>query len=140
MLARPRMPSLANTLRTRACTKTHACLPGPLSRRTRCVCRLAWLIRLSHDTPHGTPARSLRRFQHPFINIIVHLLQPSSTRLSCCRRVRCLGSALSSIDSMRFYLNEGTVRALSRNQTCDTARTCASKRTHTTPFCKRIPT
>ena len=53
MLARPRMPSLANTLHTRAC------------RHTRCACRLPWLIRLSRDTPHGTPAQSLGHLSAP---------------------------------------------------------------------------
>ena len=53
MLARPRMPSLANTLHTRAC------------RHTRCACRLPWLIRLPRDTPHGTPAQSLGHLSAP---------------------------------------------------------------------------
>ena len=100
-------------------------------RPTRCACRTPWLIRLSHYTPHG-------RFHHPF-NITVLLLHPSCTRHSRGRRVRCSGSALAATESARVYLKEATVRALLRNQTCDTTRTCNSKRTLTTPCCNTIP-
>ena len=105
---------LASTLHTPAC------------RHTRCACRTPWLIRLSHDTLHGTPAQSLGRFHHPF-NITALLFQPSCARHSRGRRVRCSGSALAATQSARFYLKDATMRALSRNQTCDTARTCNSK-------------
>ncbi len=70
--------------------------------------------------------------------IIVLLLQPSSTRLSCCRRVRCSGCALAATASARFYLKDATMRALSRCQTCDTTRACSSKHTDTTPRCKSL--
>ena len=117
---------LASTLHTPAC------------RHTRCACRTPWLIRLSHDTPHGTPAQSLGRFHHPF-NITALLFQPSCARHSRGRRVRCSGSALAATQSARFYLKDATMRALSRNQTCDTTRTCNSKHNDTTPRCNSIP-
>ena len=104
---------LDSTLHMRAC------------RPTRCACRTPWLIRLSHDTPHGTPAQGLGRFHHPF-NITVLLLHPSCTRHSRGRRVRCSGSALAATESARVYLK-------------DTTRTCNSKRTHTTQRCSTVP-
>ena len=66
------------------------------------------------------------------------LLQPSSTRHSLGRRVRCSGSALAATASARFYLKDATVRALSRCQTCDTTRTPATASTPTRRHVARV--
>ena len=122
-LARPRTPCL---------DAAHACLPPhTLCMPTPSVHTTVTLYSTRHCRSKSWPFTTTLQHHHPALTSIVYT--------ALLRSARALLKLCSRCDSKRELLLERSRRErLSHNQTCDTTRTCNSKRTDTTPGCNTI--